>query len=70
MSRHIYALVVDCDEASESVESVLTELASAIHQRDWPDVIEVHVHTDIPLELDERRQDRSLTQPVITLEAR
>lgn len=70
MTRHIYAIVVDCDDASPTVHTLLGQVADTIRSRDWPDVAEVGLHLDVPMAADERRQDRQRTAAVISLEER
>jgi hypothetical protein len=70
MPRHIYALVVDCDDESSKIERLLEGLAETIRSRGWDDIVDLSVHVEVPMVLDDRRQDRTMTQPVISLESR
>lgn len=68
MARHLYAIVIDCDGASERIDSVLGRLADTLRAREWVEVVSITLHGDTPLPDDDRRQDRTRTQPTIRLE--
>ena len=63
MSRHVYALIVDCSEESVFVPGLLAQVLDVIHQRDWPEVHSAVIQTDVPLPTDIRRQDPEITVP-------
>jgi hypothetical protein len=70
MPRHHSSLVVDCDDESSKIERLLEGLAETIRSRGWDDIVDLSVHVEVPMVLDDRRQDRTMTQPVISLESR